>query len=896
MSPPEYRRPPWLADVIVRLALPSDAVGRSILGDLREEHALASPLDPRSRAGWYWRQALGVSGRYGWRRARRALGFNADPDPGKSGPRSKGALFMESIWQDIRYAARTMKKSPAFTTIAVLILALGIGANTAIFSVVDAVLLRSLPYPEADRIVRISHGDIEQGFDRGRDFSPQDFEDLRDGAVTLEHVVSYFYWPGSATVNLTGDGPPVQLQTVPVSEDFFTLLGGQAAIGRIFAPDEFVQGQDGVVVLSAGLWRRQFGSDPGVVGSPITLGGMPFTVIGVMAASFRYPANDVDVWVPMSYITEDMIPSRRHIRWRSVIARLAPGTTVEAAHGEVTAILERLAEEYPGSNETMTLAKVEPLRDAIVGNTRTALWVLLGATGLVLLIACANVGNLLLARATSRGREIAVRISMGARRGRLVRQLMTESLMLALIGGIAGVVLAYIGVDVLVAMSAGTIPEAEQIRFDGRLAGFAVAVTAITGIIFGLLPAWQAARIQPQVMLKDGAAGGNRGRFGLQNVLVVAEMALAVMLVSGAGLMIKSFYQLVRVDPGFEVENVLTVGLRVSMDELTSAEVPVRQQEYIDAVAALPGVIAVGGSKTAPLDGGGEPYVFRYVDDNGESRRADPESGLYMITPGYFEALGIPVLGGRNFTLDDELHVILNEAMARQLWGRVDVVGERMSLGSTEDIEVIGVVGDVHNDGIASEARSAMYALPYAFPRSAVTLYIRTTNDPLAASSDVRRAVWSVDPNQPLGEFATLQQVVSSDVATPRFFTTLLMVFAGVALALAGLGIYGVVSYAVGRRTSEMGLRMALGARSGNLVRLVLSQSMGLSLGGLVLGVMGALALSRFLSSQLYGVAPTDPGTYAAVSLVLVTVAFIAGYLPALRATRVDPVQALRSE
>ncbi len=896
MSPREYRRPPWLADVIVRFALPSDAVGRSILGDLREEHALASPLDPRSRAGWYWRQALGVSTRYGWRRTRQALGLSADPDPEKPRTQRKGVQFMESMWQDIRYAARTMRKSPAFTTIAVLILALGIGANTAIFSVVDAVLLRQLPYTDAHDIVRISHGHAEQGFDRGRHFSPQDFDDLRASSVTLEQMAGYFYVPGSATVNLTGDGPPVQLQAVPVSHDFFPLLGGQAAIGRTFTPDEFVQGRDGVVVLSAGLWRRQFGSDPGVVGRPITLGGMPFTVIGVMAVSFRYPANDVDLWVPMSYITEDMIPSRRHIRWRSVIARLAPGTTVEAAHGEVTAILERLAEEYPGSNEKMTLAKVEPLRDAIVGNTRTALWVLLGATGLVLLIACANVGNLLLARATSRGREIAIRISMGARRGRLVRQLMTESLMLALIGGIAGVVLAYIGVDVLVAMSAGTIPEAEQIRFDGRLAGFAVAVTAITGIIFGLFPAWQAARIQPQVMLKDGAAAGNRGRFGLQNILVVAEMALAVMLVSGAGLMIKSFYQLVRVDPGFEVENVLTVGLRVSMDELTSAEVPVRQQEYIDAVAALPGVIAVGGSKTAPLDGGGEPYVFRYVDDNGESRRADPESGLYMITPGYFEALGIPVLRGRNFTLDDERHVILNEAMARQLWGRVDVVGERMSLGSTEDIEVIGVVGDVHNDGIASEARSAMYALPYQFPRSAVTLYIRTTNDPLAASSDVRRAVWSVDPNQPLGEFATLRQVVSSDVAAPRFFTTLLMVFAGVALALAGLGIYGVVSYAVGRRTSEMGLRMALGARSGNLLRLVLSQSMGLSLGGLVLGVMGALALSRFLSSQLYGVAPTDPGTYAAVSLVLVTVAFVAGYLPALRATRVDPVQALRSE
>ena len=287
--------------------------------------------------------------------------------------------------------------------------------------------------------------------------------------------------------------------------------------------------------------------------------------------------------------------------------------------------------------------------------------------------------------------------------------------------------------------------------------------------------------------------------------------------------------------------------------------------------------------------------MFGYVDDNGESRRADPESGLYMVTPGYFEALGISLVRGRSFTLDDKQHFILNEAMARTLWGHTDVVGEYMTIGSTE-VEVIGIVGDVHNIGIATEAKSAMYALPYAFPRSAVTLYIRTTNDPLAASSDVRRAVWSVDPNQPLGEFATLQQVVSSDVATPRFFTTLLMVFAGVALALAGLGIYGVVSYAVGRRTSEMGLRMALGARSGNLVRLVLSQSMGLSLGGLVLGVMGALALSRFLSSQLYGVAPTDPATYAAVSVVLVTVAFVAGYLPALRATRVDPVQALRSE
>ncbi|MEE8062210.1 MAG: ABC transporter permease, partial [Gemmatimonadales bacterium] len=850
MSSHAPRRPPWLADLLLRLTLPSDPVGQSILGDLRSEHADASPLDAKSRPGWYWRQALGVSGRYGWRKMRLAAGLPPEPDPHQTTAKTKGALFMESIVRDIQYALRSLRKNPGFAAVAILILALGIGANTAIFSVVDAVLLRSLPYPEADRIVRISHGDVEQGFDRGRDFSPQDFEDLRAGSVTLEQVVSYFYWPGSATVNLTGDGSPVQLQAIPVSEDFFTLLGGQAAIGRTFAPDEFVEGQDGVLVLSAGLWRRQFGSDPGVVGRSITLGGMPFTVIGVMPPSFRYPDKDADIWVPMSYITEDMIPSLRHIRWRSVIARLAPGVTVDAAHDEVTAILQRLADEYPDSNEGMTLAKVEPLRDDIVGNSRTALWVLLGATGLVLLISCANVGNLLLARATGRGREIAIRISMGARRSRLARQLMTESIVLAFAGGVAGVALAYISVDVLVAMSAGTIPEAEQIRFDGRLAGFAVAVTAITGVIFGLFPAWQAARIQPQEMLKDGAAGGSRGRFGLQSVLVVAEMALAVMLVSGAGLMIKSFYQLVRVDPGFDVENVLTVNLRVSMDELTSAEVPYRQQAYIDAVAALPGVIAVGGSKTAPLDGGGEPYVFRYVDDNGESRRADPESGLYMVTPGYFEALGIPLLRGRNFTLDDERHVILNEAMARMLWGHTAVAGKYMTLGSTE-IEVIGVVGDVHHDGIANEARSAMYALPYAFPRSAVTLYIRTTSDPLAASSDVRRAVWSVDPDQPLGEFATLGQMVSNDVATPRFFTTLLMVFAGVALALAALGIYGVVSYAVGRRTSEMGLRMALGAQSGSLLRLVLGQSMALSLGGLVLGVLGGLGLSGFLSSQL---------------------------------------------
>lgn len=526
----------------------------------------------------------------------------------------------------------------------------------------------------------------------------------------------------------------------------------------------------------------------------------------------------------------------------------------------------------------------------------TALWVLLGATGLVLLIACANVGNLLLARATGRGREIAVRISMGAKRGRLIRQLLTESLVLALVGGAAGLVLAVWGVDVLVAMSAGTIPEAEQIRFDGRLAGFALGVTALTGMVFGLFPVWQAARIQPQIMLKDGAASGTRRKFGLQSALVVAEMTLAVMLVSGAGLMIKSFWQLTRVDPGFETQNVLTVDLRVSMDELTSEEVPYRQQEYIDAVAALPGVIAVGGSKTAPLEGGGEPYVFRYVDDAGESRRADPASGLYMITPGYFEALGIPIVGGRNFTLDDERHVILNEAMARQLWGRVDVVGERMSLGSMEDIEVIGVVGDVRNDGIAQEVRSAMYALPYAFPRTAVTLYVRTSNDPLAAAGDVRQAVWSVDPNQPLGDFATLGQVVSSNVAVPKFYTTLLLVFAGVALALAGLGIYGVISYSVGQRTNEMGLRMALGAGRGSLLRLVMGRSMALSLGGLALGLVGALALSRVLSSQLYGVSPTDPGTFALVAATLAGVSFVAGYVPAFRATRIDPVRALRSE
>ncbi|HEX5438243.1 MAG TPA: ABC transporter permease [Gemmatimonadaceae bacterium] len=811
---------------------------------------------------------------------------------------------MDTLLRDIRHALRSLRRSPGFTLVALLCLALGLGANIAIFTVIDGVLLQPLPYRDPSRLVRIFDVNAKSSIFTGS-FSPQDFDDLVRGSHdAYASVGAYLFTPGMSGMNLTGSGEPERVGDALVSADFFRTLGVPAARGRTLRPEENVPGADREVVLSDGFWRRRFGADPRVVGRTVTLDGQPFTIVGVMPASFRFPAGDPDVWAPISLITDDDIPHIRSLRWMEVVARLRPGVSVATAQSQTTALLARLAAAYPKSNEGWGSAHVLTLHDAIAGDVRPALLALLAAVALVLLIACTNLANLLLTRGSARQRELAVRSALGAGHRRLVQQLLTESVILALVGGALGFLVGEWGVHVLVAMGGSELPRADAIQPEGRVVVFAVAVTLVTAFLFGLLPALRAARADYQA-LRDGGRAGSAGRERrrVRSALVVAETALAMLLLAGAGLMMRSFWTLSHVDPGFNAERVLSLRL-TSPDangvdeEQWLARQRAERGQILQRLASLPGVTAVGGSKTLPLHGGGEPYEFS-IPGRASSSPVLPQSGAYIVTPGYFRTLGIPLVRGRSFTDADRppapLVVIVNQAFAREYWPGESAVGKTVRL-DTADIRIVGVAGDVRNNGLATASATAVY-LPdsYAF-RSNFNVFIRTTGDPLRLVQAARRTIHEIDPRLPISDVTTLQQVVTDTVARPRFFTVLVGLFGGLALMLAAIGMYGVISYTVRQRTHEIGIRMALGARQGSVLGMVMRDAFVLTALGIAIGLAGALLLTRFLSSLLYGVAPTDAATLVVTALVLCVVAGFASWLPARRATHVDPVIALRDE
>ena len=816
---------------------------------------------------------------------------------------------MESWLTDLRYALRTLAKSPGFTFVALLTLGLGIGANAAIFSVVQGVLLRPLPYQEPERLVRVLHTHAEQGVMDGA-FSPQDFDDLTRELAgprgPWERLGAYFFTPGQSGMTLTGEGEPRRLEAAMVSAGFFPALGVEAARGRTLRPEENVPGADRVVLLSDRLWRRSFGADPRIVGGTLRLDGEAYTVAGVMPPSFQFPAREVDVWAPISLIAEDDIPHRRSLRWMHVVGRLRPGTSLERADVQTDALLARLAAAYPDSNEGWSAGRVVPLHEALVGDVRPALVVLLAAVAGVLLIACANLANLLLARATTRGRELAVRAALGAGRRRLVRQLLIESVVLALAGGALGLLLAAWGVDALVALAAGDLPRPDEVRPDAGVVAFTFGLSLLTGLAFGLLPAFRASRLAGlhevlKIRGRSGApvrgGGGGRGRSLARNGLIVAETALAVVLLVGAGLMLRSFRALLDVDPGFRAENVLSLSLNFP-DTIEEGRRAALRAEIIRRVEALPGVIAAGGAKTLPLGGGGEPYGFSVPGRSGALAEVQPQAGGFIVTPGYFRALGIPVLAGRAFTeRDGEEHpvIVVNRALARQVWPGEPAVGKTLMLGEFR-LEVVGVVGDVRSAGLAADPGSAVYIPSTLAPRSTMKLFVRTASDPLALAGAVRETIWQVDRDLPISDVAALPQVVAEDVARPRFLSVLLALFGALALTLAAVGLYGVVAYGVGQRTHEIGIRMALGAGRGRVLRGVVGQGMGWTLLGLALGLAGAFAATRLLAGLLFGVAPTDAVTFAGVALLLAAAAALASWVPARRAAATDPLTALRSE
>jgi predicted permease len=812
---------------------------------------------------------------------------------------------MGTLWQDLRYGLRSLLKRPGFTAVAVVTLAVGVGANTALFSVVNAVLLRPLAYRDADRLVVALHG--------GNDpVSPADFAEWRGQKKVFEQMSAAEFW----TPSLTGRDRPEQLWAVRASDNLFAMLGVEPALGRAFQPGDDQPGAAPVVVLSRRLWLRRFGGDPAVVGQTLTLDGRAHTVVGVMPEGFEFPlfwATKAEMWAPLP------LAERAGSRGRSlrVFARLKPGVTHAQAQGEMETIARRLALEHPETNAKLD-AVVTPLHQKVVGDVKPTLLVLLGAVGFVLLIVCANVANLLLARASARHREMALRLALGATRGRLVRQLLTENLLLAALGAGGGLLLAVWLVGLFVSgVPEDALPRQQAIGVDSAALAFTALLSLLTAAFFGLAPALSASRTDLNEALKEGgrqsAGGGARGQ-KLRRLLIVAEVALAMILLAGAGLMLRSFLSLRSLDPGFDQTNLLT--MTVSVAGTRHAPAPMRAaffREAVERVRRLPGVEEASAINHLPLAGDAWGFSFNIEGSPEPAPGEQPKATYRVASPDYFRTMRIPLVEGRAFDeRDDEQSpgvVVVNESMARRYWPGVESVGRRIRLASSPAdapwLTVVGVVRDVKQQSWEEEAGPEMY-LPYAQSPSYLrnpaphysylSLVVRTTADPVQSAAAVREAVWAIEPNAPVSGVATMDEVVSRQTWRPRLSTLLLLGFALAALILAAVGIYGVLSYSVAQRTHEIGVRMALGAQARDIRRMVVRQGMALAGLGIAAGLAGAFALTRLMSKLLYGVSAADPPTLAAVAILLGAVAFLACYLPARRATRVDPMEALRYE
>ena len=803
---------------------------------------------------------------------------------------------MSALIQDVAYSLRRLRKAPGFALVAVATLALGIGANAAIFSAVNAVLLRPLPFAEPGRLVVVNH--VWKG--RPVVVSPQNFLDFESETRSFDALAVY----DTDSATLTGRGEPVQLATGETSVAFFDVLRVTPAVGRGFRPGENEPGHNRVVVLSQGLWRERFGADPAVVGQSVILDGMPHTIVGVAPPGFDFPRGRA-LWRPLEYDARFRTQSRG-AWYLSAIGRLRPGASTDSARAEAETIGARLAAAYPDANEGLGLT-VRPLLEAMVGKVRTPLLVLLGAVGLVLLIACANVANLLLSRAAAREGELAVRSAMGAGRGRLVRQLLTEASVLGLLGAAAGLVVAAWSGELILALEPRDVPRLDQIRLDPVVVAFTLGCALLTTVVFGTIPAILATRRSSVVGLREGGRGLLSGRGGrMRRGLAVAEMALAVTLLAGAGLLLRSFSELSRVDPGFRSDSVLVFHL--GLPDGRYPEGSPRTMFYsrmLETLGALPGVQSAAATMAVPLRGFGFSFSFA-VDGRPEVPPAQqPTLETRVVTASYFRTLGIPVVSGREFAETDDASaprvvVISREAVRRHFPGQ-DPIGQRIRLGwgPAEDKVggiVVGVVGDVKEAGLDEQHPAEVY-LPYAQkPVGGMDVVLRTSVPPVSLAPAVRGAVHDLDPDLPVARIEPLARIVSASIAQPRFYTALLTAFAGTALLLAALGLFGVISVGVSQRTREIGVRMALGARSGDVLRLVLREAAILAGVGIAAGLATALALSRTLSTLLFNLGPRDPLTFAAAPLVLLLTTLVAAWVPARRAARVDPIEALRSE
>ena len=806
---------------------------------------------------------------------------------------------MDTLRQDLVYALRRLCQTPGFTLVAVATLALGIGANSAIFSVVNAVLLRPLPYDEPDRLVRVWQ--TWKGKDAGV-YSPPNFLDTAAAASSFEGMAA----ADGGGVTLTDAGAPVRLEAASVSASFFDVLRVRPALGRAFTAEENDPGRSKVAVLGHSLWRDRLGADPSVVGRSIVLDREPHVVVGVAPQGFAFPEG-TQIGRPLEY-DERFRTKSRGAWYLTVIGRLRPGATVASAGHEVAAIAAGLARQHPDANEGVGAAVV-PLHTSLVGDVRTALLLLLGAVGLVLLIACVNVANLLLARVAARETEIAIRTALGAGRGRLLRQLLTESVLLGAIGGAAGVALAALSLDTLLALQPQGVPRLGEVGIDRTVLAFAAALSLATGLLFGVFPSLQMTRRATAQALREGSRGllGGRGH-RLRGSLVVGQIALAMMLLAGAGLLVRSFARLRAVDPGFRRESALT--FRISLPETAYAEDSRRtwfHDELQGRLGALPGVLSVGGVTGLPLSGVQFDISFEVEGRPPLPPAQQPSMETRVATPGYFATMGIPVGRGRGFEAADDGHapqvVLLSEAAVRRYFPGEDPLGKVLKIGMGRGEgkrraggEVVGIVGDVKELGLADEYPPEVYVAYAQYPTGSMDVVVRTAVSPRSLARSVESVVAGLDPQLPVARLATLDEVVARSISEPRFYVVLLGAFAGTALLLAALGIFGVMSFAVVQRSREIGIRVALGADPREVLRMVLGQALVLAGIGVAAGLLGALALSRAIAGLLFDLSPTDPATLASMAAALALVAVVASYLPARRAMRVDPMVVLRSE
>ena len=814
---------------------------------------------------------------------------------------------MNTLWQDLRYGARMLMKHPGFTAVAVITLVLGIGANTAIFSVVNAVLLRPLPYRDAARIVVIE--EITSARKRIQ-ATPANFVDWRNQNTVFQHLAAIF----TRTANLALADESERINLAMTSANFFDVFGAQAEHGRLFIPEDEQAGHPAIVVISRGLWQRRFGGEPDLVGKPITLDGKSYTVAGIAPAGFQYP-DKTDAWVPpfnlVPMLSATMNVERaRGFGFLSTVALLKPGVSLEQAKAEMETITGRLREQYPETNNNR-FDRVVTLHTYLVGDTSEVLWLLLGAVGFVLLIACANVANLMLVRATSRQKEIAIRTALGATRLRIVRQLLTESLLLALIGGGFGLLLALWGVDLLTRLLPKDFPRLADINLDFKVFGFTILVSVITGIVFGFAPAWQVSRTDVHESLKEtarGTIGGIRNR--LRSVFVVAEVALSLVLLVGAGLLFRSFLELQAVNTGFNPQQVLTLKINPSGTNYREDPQYIAFYQQVEGrLRAIAGVQTVGAINTLPLDKG---PTFGFRVEGRPPLRIDqlPIANYRNVSSDYFRALNIPILQGRSFEEHDNLSApwvaLINQATADTDFAGENPVGKRINFGGVDSknqpiwFEIVGVVANVRSLELQEAAVPEVYTAAWQDAFSTMSFVIRTTiesgGEPAALAAAARQAVQEVDKAQPVSDIRTMENIVSEAVTQPRFNLILLGIFGGIALLLSASGIYGVMAYTVSQRTHEIGIRMALGAQAGNVLRMVMKQGFRLTVIGIALGLVASLLLTRYLSSLLFGISATDGLTFTVVALFLTGVALVACFVPARRASRTDPMEALRYE